>query len=212
MIELYKTNERIAKETEQKEFKKYIAFFWQKKKIENENKEKRKKQNNKLQEKAERIEELEKNNDKKKKELIKKMQAMEAKKERFDTEKREKYEKEKLERKKKFDECQQNKQILKEEDNLKIQDILDFQYMSLQRVKTRDNTNDKKRIQASEKTVLNQMILEKNLTFFNRRMNELKDKSIYKKTPEQRFKMYRDVKKEEARKKKEEEEKLLNKQ
>ena len=160
----------------------------------------------------ERIEELEKRSDRRKKDLMKKMQILEDKKRRFETEKLEKLEREKLERKKKFDECQQNKKMIREEDNLRIQDILDFQYMSLQRVKTRDSTNDKKRIQASEKTVLNQMVLEKNLTFFNKRMNELKSKSIYKKTPEQRYKMYRDVKKEEARKKKEEEEKLLNKQ
>ena len=178
----------------------------------NEIREKRKKRHNRMQEKMERIEELEKRSDKRKKELLKKMQTLEARKGRFETDKQEKLEREKLERKKKFDENLKNKELIREEDNLKIQDILDFQYISLQRVKSRDYTNDKKRIQASEKTVLNQMVLEKNLTFFNKRMNELKSKSIYKKTPEQRYKMYRDVKKEEARKKKEEEEKLLNKQ
>ena len=43
-------------------------------------------------------------------------------------------------------------------------------------------------------------------------MNELKDKSVFKKSPEERYKMFRDVKRAEAKKKKEEEEKLLDKQ
>ena len=71
-----------------------------------------------------------------------------------------------------------------------------------------------KRISAGERRVLGQMTMEKNLSDFYSRMNLLKDQSIYKKTEEERYKMYRTLKREEAeRKKKELEEKLesLNK-
>ena len=53
------------------------------------------------------------------------------------------------------------------------------------------------------------MTMEKNLSDFYRRMNALKDQSIYKKSPEERYKIYKNLKREEAeRKKKELEEKL----
>ena len=41
--------------------------------------------------------------------------------------------------------------------------------------------NEKRRISAGERTVINQMILEKNLSDFHRRINQLKDQSVYKK-------------------------------
>ena len=60
------------------------------------------------------------------------------------------------------------------------------------------------------------MILEKNLSDFVQRMNTLKDQSVYKKTPEQRYKIYKDLKRAEAEKRKKELEdkldKLLSKQ
>ena len=55
------------------------------------------------------------------------------------------------------------------------------------------------------------MTMEKNLSDFYRRMNALKDQSIYKKSEEERYKMYRTLKREEAeRRKKELEEKMEN--
>lgn len=165
-----------------------------------------------MQEKAERIEELEKENDKKRKDLIKKFQVMEAKKEKFENIKQEKILQEKLAREKKFHNCQKMRKEIQYEDNQDRLDILDYQYNLLRKSKKKDSLNELKRINANEQTVINQMNLEKNLTLFNKRMNELKDKSVYKKTPEERYKIYRDIKREEARKKKEEEEKLLNKQ
>ena len=51
--------------------------------------------------------------------------------------------------------------------------------------------------------------MEKNLSDFYKRMNLLKNQSIYKKSPEERYKIYKNLKREEAeRKKKELEEKL----
>lgn len=165
-----------------------------------------------MQEKAERIEELEKENDKKRKDLIKKFQILEAKKQKCESAKQEKIMQDKLAREQKFLNCQKMRKEIKYEDNQDRLDILDYQYNLLRKSKKKDSLNELKRINASEQTVINQMNLEKNLWLFNKRMNELKAKSVYKKTPEERYKIYRDLKREEARKKKEEEEKLLNKQ
>ena len=75
----------------------------------------------------------------------------------------------------------------------------------------REKSNELKRISAGERRVLGQMTMEKNLSDFYRRMNVLKDQSIYKKSEEERYKMYRTLKREEAeRRKKELEEKMEN--
>ena len=91
-------------------------------------------------------------------------------------------------------------------------DILDYQYDILKRAKKRDKTNEMKRINAGEKRVMEQMNMERNLSDFYKRMNNLKDQSIYKKTFEERFKMYKDLKREEAERKKKELEDKLEKQ
>ena len=65
----------------------------------------------------------------------------------------------------------------------------------------------------SEKVVLNQMVLEKNLTNFRRKMNKLQSNSVIKKTPKEKLEMYKEKKKqEEEQKQKAEEDKKLNKQ
>jgi hypothetical protein len=86
----------------------------------------------------------------------------------------------------------------------------------LMKGKKKDRVNEIKRKKAKEKTIVTQMILEKNLSDFVQRMNTLKDQSVYKKTPEQRYKIYKDLKRAEAEKRKKELEdkldKLLSKQ
>ena len=54
--------------------------------------------------------------------------------------------------------------------------------------------------------------MEKSLADFYKRMNELKDQSIYKKSEDERFKMYKNIKREEAERKKKELEEKLEKQ
>ena len=71
-------NEKLQKETEEKEFKKYIAFYWLRKAQEKALRQKTKEKTHKLKEKTERIEELEKENEKKGKELIAKIRKREA--------------------------------------------------------------------------------------------------------------------------------------
>ena len=69
-----------------------------------------------------------------------------------------------------------------------------------------------KRINAGEKRVMEQMTMERNLSDFYKKMNYLKDQSIYKKTMEERYKIYKDLKREEAERKKKELEDKLEKQ
>lgn len=56
------------------------------------------------------------------------------------------------------------------------------------------------------------MTLEKNLYLFHKKMNQIKNSSILKKSPEERLTMYKEKKRKEAEKKKKEMEEKLNKQ
>ena len=216
VIKLNIENEKLAKETEEKEFKKYIAFYWLRKAQEKALRQKTKENNTRLKEKTERIEELEKENEKKGKELLAKIRKREVIKQKSDKEKRDKLFEDMKKREEKIKRCNTQKVELLKEQNERRLDILDYQYELINRGKKRENMNEMKRINAGERTVINQMTLEKNLSDFHKRMNHLKEQSIYKKTPEQRYKIYRDLKRAEAeRKKKELEEKLdklMNKQ
>ena len=216
VIKLNIENEKLAKETEEKEFKKYIAFYWLRKAQEKALRQKTKEKYNKLKEKTERIEELEKFNEKKGKDLIAKIRKREVLKQKYDKEKSDKINEEKKAREEKMRRCNTQKVELLKEQNDRRLDILDYQYELLNRGKKKENMNEMKRINAGEKTIINQMTLEKNLSDFYKRMNFLKEQSIYRKTPEQRYKIYRDLKRAEAERKKKELEdkldKLMNKQ
>ena len=81
------------------------------------------------------------------------------------------------------------------------------------RASNKDNLSDLKRVNASEKIILNQMTFEKNILPFKKRMNEIKSNNVMKKSSEEQFAIYKEVKRQEAeRKKKELEDKLLDKQ
>ena len=80
--------------------------------------------------------------------------------------------------------------------------------MVLGRSLSRDNLFLVKRNNASQKTLNEQMTLEKNLTLFNKKMNALKSQSIYKKTLQERYKIFKEIKKKEAERKKELEDKM----
>ena len=144
------------------------------------------------------------------------MRKREVIKQKFDNEKNDKLREEIKSRDEKMRRCNTQKIELLKEQNERRLDILDYQYELLRRGKKKDNMNEMRRINAGERTVISQMTLEKNLSDFHRRMNQLKDQSVYKKTPEQRYKIYKDLKRAEAERKKKELEdkldKLMNKQ
>ena len=214
VVKLNIEKEKLAKETEEKEFKKYISFYFLRRAQENALKQKNKEKKTKMREKNERIEELERLNKERENALLKKIMKREVIKEKYDKQKKEKFLMEQTKREEKMKKCKTQKGEIMKEQNERRLDILDYQLELLKRVNKRDKSNELKRISAGERRVLGQMTMEKNLSDFYRRMNLLKDQSIYKKTEEERYKMYKNLKREEAeRKKKELEEKLesLNK-
>lgn len=133
---------------------------------------------------------------------------MDSKKEIFEKNKYEKILENKKLREQRFASCLKNRKEMLVEENERRKDILFYQSIMLGRSLSRDNIFRKKRLNASEKTVNEQMTLEKNLTLFNRKMNMLKSQSIFKKTMEERYKMFKELKKKEAERKKELEEKM----
>ena len=214
-MKLNEENERLAKETEEKEFQKYISFYWLRKAQEKALKKKLKEKKDKLKERTERIEELEKINEKKGKVITDKIRKREAIKEKYDNEKKEKLLMEKDKREERLRRCNTQKAELLKEQNERRLDILEYQYELLIKGRRKETMDELKRKNAGERTIVNQMILEKNLSDFYKRMNRLKTLSVNKKTPEERYKIYRDLKRAEAEKKKKELEdkldKLLNK-
>ena len=209
VIKLNIEREKLAKETEEKEFKKYISFYFLRRAQENALKQKKKEKRTKMKEKNDRMEELERLNKERENNLIKKMMKKEAIKEKYDKQRKEKFSMDKEKREEKMKKCRTQKIEIMRELNERRLDIIDFQLDLLKRGKKKDKSNELKRINAGERRVISQMTMEKNLTDFYKRMNALKDQSIYKKTEEERYKMYKTLKREEAeRKKKELEEKL----
>ena len=208
-MKLNEENERLAKETEEKEFKKYISFYWLRKAQEKAIKKKMKEKTEKLKERTERIEELEKLLEKKEKVIAAKIHKREEIKEKYDNDKKERLLLDKDRREEKMRRCNTQKMEILKEQNERRLDILEYQYDMLMKGRRKEKMNELKRKNAGEKTIVNQMVLEKNLSDFYRRMNSLKSKSVYRKTPEERYKIYRDLKRAEAeRKKKELEDKL----
>ena len=152
--------------------------------------------------------ELEKQNEKKRNDILNKIKTMDIKKENFERNKYEKILENKRLREQRFASCLKNRKEMLEEENERRKDILFYQSIMLGRSLSRDNVFRKKRRNASEKTVNEQMTLEKNLTLFNKKMNMLKSQSIFKKTMEERYKLFKEIKKKEAERKKELEEKM----
>ena len=204
--------EKLAKETEEKEFKKYISFYFLRRAQENELKQKKKEKRTKMKEKNERMEELERMNKEREKDLLNKINKREVIKEKYDKQRKERFLMDKNKREEKMKKCHTQKIEIMKEQNERRMEILDYQFDLLKRSKKRDKTNEMKRINAGEKRVMEQMTMERNLSDFYKRMNYLKDQSIYKKTMEERYKIYKDLKREEAERKKKELEDKLEKQ
>ena len=212
VIKLNIEREKLAKETEEKEFKKYISFYFLRRAQENALKQKKKEKRTKMKEKNDRMEELERLNKERENNLIKKMMKKEAIKEKYDKQRKEKFSMDKEKREEKMKKCRTQKIEIMRELNERRLDIIDFQLDLLKRGKKKDKSNELKRINAGERRVISQMTMEKNLTDFYKRMNALKDQSIYKKTEEERYKMYKTLKREAAERKKKELEEKLEKQ
>ena len=205
MIRVKKDNEEQAKKTEDKEFNKYIAFYFQRKKkqqsIDKKNIEKKNKQNEKL----EKFEEIDKENNERQQKIIKKLKTMEKNKLKYQKEKSELLLQEKKLREEKMQQNSRNREAIETEDNEWRKNVIDYQTEMFNRNLNKEEENKKK----SETRVNTQMELERNLSAFNKRMNELKQEAILTKNEDEKMKMYKKLKKEEYEKKKKEEEDLM---
>lgn len=210
MINLNKKTEKISQENKKKAFKRYVSFYWQKKLIEKELKSKKKEIVNKLNEKSERLIQLEKINEKKRDNIIKKLNTWDKRKKAKQRDIKLKILDIKKLREKRFSSCAEKRKEFLLEESERRNDILFNQNQCLRRSLSRDRSIKLKRRHVYNKSSLEQIILERNLMTFNKQMNILKSQSIYKKPIEERIKMYKELKRKEAKKKKEMEESLKN--
>ena len=140
---------------------------------------------------------------------MKKLQGMEKKRAEKEKEKADQIENEKKKRNEKFKRAQLNKEEIAEDNEEYRQLILAEQKEILTRGANKDNMTNLKRVNAGEKIVREQLTIENNMKAFRKRMNLIQSASILKKSPEERYAMYKEKKREEAeRKKKELEDKL----
>ena len=80
LLKLYSENELLSKKNDERLFKKYVSFYWTRKTIEKEFKQKRKEITDKLAEKSEKMQLLEKINEKRRNNILKRIKCWDARK------------------------------------------------------------------------------------------------------------------------------------
>ena len=209
--EVKKLNKILEKETEQREFQKYITYYFLKKGQSKSLSTKKKEQDHKMQEKADKLGEIENQNEEKRKELIKKMNKMDKKRAEYMKLKDEKMNEDKIRRKEKEKNLEDRIKEMNKEEDEKRKEVLEYQtdlvYRSMNKTKRNTRKNN-----SSLNSISNQIELKNNLTIFNKKLNFLKSQSVTKKTLGEKIKMYKEIKRKEAEKlKREKEEEMLYK-
>lgn len=110
----------------------------------------------------------------------------------------------------KFGKTMRNKEKLRIDRDSVREEILTYQNIILGRAINKENLINLKRANAHEKTVVQQMTLEKNLADFTIRMNHVKSNSVLKKSQKEQWLMFKELKRKEAEKKRKEEEEKQN--
>ena len=107
------------------------------------------------------------------------------------------------------------KKLLKNKEEIELENeemrklILAEQKEILSRGVNKDSISNNKRMEAGDKIVKEQLCYVENMSAFKRRMDQIQSASIMKKSPEERYNMYKEMKREETeRKKKELEDKM----
>ena len=107
------------------------------------------------------------------------------------------------------------KKLLKNKEEIELENeemrklILAEQKEILSRGVNKDSISNNKRMEAGDKIVKEQLCYVENMSAFKRRMDQIQSASIMKKSLEERYNMYKEMKREEAeRKKKELEDKM----
>jgi hypothetical protein len=209
--EVKKLNKILEKETEQREFQKYITYYFLKKGQSKCLSTKKKEQDHKMQEKADKLGEIENQNEEKRKELIKKMNKMDKKREEYMKLKNEKMNEDKIRRKEKKKILDDRKNEMNKEEDEKRKEVLEYQTDLVHRSMNKTKRNTRKN-NSSLNSISNQIALKNNLTIFNKKLNFLKSQSVTKKTLGEKIKMYKEIKRKEAEKlKREKEEEMLYK-
>ena len=191
VIEVKKENEILAKQTEEKEFQKYITYYFLKKGQSQQWSKKKKQQNSKVQEKAEKLEEIDRKNEERRKELFKRMQKMDKKREEYMKLKGEKILEDKMRRDAKKKNVNLRLNEMEQEENERRKDIIAYQTELMNRSMKMTYLNNLRRVNSGENTITNQIAIQKNLTAFNRKLNILKSQSVTKKTKEEKLKIFR---------------------
>ena len=211
IIKVKNDNEKLEKETQEREFKKYITYYFLKKSQSQSLSKKKKDSNNKLQEKAEKLEELEKKNEENRKNLIYKMQRMDKKRADYKKIKEEKLIEDKIRRDEKKRNIKNRLDEMDKEEGERRRDILDYQAELLIRGMNKTNTSMKK-YRSGYNSITNQIALQSYMGAFNKKLNILKSQSVFKMPIEEKVKIYKDIKRKEAERiKREKEDELYNK-
>ena len=195
-----------AKDNQEKIMKKYVTFYWSKKGREEKKRKKFMNLNEKFEERVNKLEEIERAEEKKKKKLEKKLLSIETNQKLILDKEKRKYEDIKERRYQYFNTCRNNRINFEKELTEEAKCILDYQNEVLSRQNERDEKIRLKRENLKDKTIYNQMMFEKNLQPFYKRLERIKSESIIKKSKEQRRKIYRDLKRAEAEARRREEE------
>ena len=210
IMKLNLENEKIIKKNDEKNFKKYVSFFWQRRAKEKRLNQKKKKFYDKIFEKNEKIMLLEQLNEKRRSNILKKIKSMDFRKKKKEQNKLKKILDYKLKREQRFSSCIERRKELMEEETERRKEILYFQSQNFIRSLSKDNIIKMKRKNVYEKNSQEILNIENNLMAFNKQMNTLKSKSINKKTFEEKLKIFKEEKKKEAIRKKEMEENMNN--
>ena len=165
----------------------------------------------KLQEKQERLKELDKQNEKNRKKIIKKIEVMERKKMILDKEKENFLNKLRDIRNNYLKETNSNKIMLSKEEELRRGDILDFEIYKFDKALGKDSGDQKKRSNSQIRTILNQKEEQEKMKEFMKVINSLQTDSITKKNDKEKRKMYNEKVRKEREEKRKEEEKRLEK-
>ena len=213
IIEVNKENEKLEEETKEKEFQKYITYYFLKKSQKQKLNKMKKESNNKLKEKLEKLEELDRLNEEKLKDITKKLQRMDKKRKENLKLREEKILEDKMRRESKKKDVKIKLSELEIEEGEKRRDILDYQTEMMNRsLKMNDPMKNKRRFNTGENSIVNQMAIQKYMSNFMKKLNMLKSQSITKQSTEKRIKIFKDLKRQEAeRKKREKEDELLYK-
>ena len=118
----------------------------------------------------------------------------------------------KMERDEKYEKCLSKQKELEEEEYKRREIILENQTISINRSMNVTRLNDMKRMTAGDKTINNQIAIQKSMFNFNKKLNELKSKSVNKMSREEKMKIFRELKRKEAEKRKKQlEDEMLDK-